>query len=182
MIDTLQCLAAVPLFVLVFVAVSWAMGNRNGSDVEPEPSDGVIRSDVPGHPECATQRAAEIVNQRLTGRNLGGDLNVYVSTEQADEHSQRRYSDWMTENGRAASVGVHVHRVGPEERDRISAMRGSGSQVWHNTAETENGGGIQTTITKQGHGCGLYIALVVVGGMIAVSLYCLYLMAERGLL
>lgn len=177
MTETMQCLGAVPLFVIAYVVWCWL---NHESDAPVETDDKIIKSDVPGHPEYATQRAAEIVNQRLTGRNLGGKLHVYVSPEQADVHSQSRHIAWMEEQGRAASVGVQVHRVSAADRDRISAMRGSGSQVWHNTAETESG--VQITVTKQGQGCGLYIALAVVFSMIAASLYCLYLMFERGLI
>ena len=82
----------------------------------------VITSDVPNHPEYATQRAAELVNQRAVGRNRGPDKHVYVSTEQADYHSQDAHIKGLNQkqsNGRtnAENNGVHVHHVSPQERD-----------------------------------------------------------------
>ena len=163
--QTLQCLGAIPIFVIVYVAWAWLTSGGNGANVPPKKGDGIIRSDVPGHPEYATQRAAEIVNQRLVGRNRGDDLDVFVSTEQADEHSQRRHIDWMTENGRAASVGVHVRRVDPAERDRLSDMQERGT-TWHNPPsegfDPETGridGAIKTERTGGG-GCTQALALV----------------------
>ena len=90
--------------------------SNGGQDGKVKPGN-VITSDVPNHPEYATQRAAELVNQRMVGRNRGPDKHVYVSTEDADFHSQNAYITWMKENNRAADHGVHVHEVGPQERD-----------------------------------------------------------------
>ena len=162
--ETMQFVAGGVLVFLVVVAVIWATSDGNGSDVSPEPQDNTIRSDTPYHPEYATQRAAEIVNQRESGRWRGDDLHVYVSSDNADWHSQQRHIDWMTENGRAARNGVQVHKVSAAERDRISALRGSGSQVWHNTAETETPGVTETHSPANGMAFAMAVIIVAVLG------------------
>lgn len=163
--------AAIPLCI---TAWSWLIGNRNGADCEPEPEDNVIRSDVPGHPEYATQRAAEIANQRMTGRNLGGKLHVYTNADgdHADQHSQQRYTGWMLENDRAAKVGVIVHKTDWQTRDRMGEQRGRVSNTWVNgepfvDAETKSGGGMNVLVA---------IAALVVLGMVGFSLYCAYML------
>lgn len=180
--QTLQCLGAIPIFVVVYVAWAWLTSGGNGANVPPEKGDGIIRSDVPGHPEYATQRAAEIVNQRETGgvKYWGGDeREVYVNSDpdNADWHSQQRHIDYMTENGRAARNGVKVHKVSAAERDRISAMRGSGSGMWHNTAETspitETHSGGMSDGAKLAAGC---FMVAITGG---VGIVCAIVLATR---
>lgn len=175
---------------LLYCAVSWLSGNRNTPAGGGEHGDKIIRSDVPGHPEYATQRAAEIVNQRETGgvKYWGGDeRTVYVNSdpEHSDWHSQQRHIDYMTENGRAARNGVKVHKVSAAERDARSAMRQRGT-TWINppaegfdpeTGLIDEGKGIRTERTP-GPGLGgllqviaLIASILFAGGAFFALLY-----------
>lgn len=146
----LQCLGVIPIFVIVYVAWAWLTSGGNGANVPPEQGDGILRAKYVGQPMAVP--AAEIVNQRMNGRNLGDDIDVYLAdytgtpAATSGMHHHQRSLDWMRENGRAESVGVHLHIVSETEMDRISAngtydgLRPS----WHNTAETEAPGITET--------------------------------------
>lgn len=111
------------LLVGLVMFVGWSSG---GNTPAPYTGQKVITSDVPGHPEYATMRASEIVNQRESGRWRGGALHVYVNSdpEHADWHSQQRNIDWLEEKDRAARNGVQVHHVTHEERDWFGSLEG----------------------------------------------------------